>query len=281
MARTFVGIGFVLTAFGLLFAALRAARRRFSLHPELTRKLMHLGMGSVTLSVPWWFDDAWPVLSLAALSIAVFIALRKNAALRREFGGVLGGVERRSLGEIYFAIAAAPLFLLARGDALLFVVSMLILTLADVAAALVGVRYGSHRYDARDGGKSLEGSVAFFIVAFFSALLPLQFASDMGSERSLPIACVLGLATTLLEAIARRGLDNLFIPLGSFLLLKACLAMNGWMLTGQLAATILLTAVLAIRSIRRAGVGSNSALPAAHPMFFERYGTTPLHQNRQ
>jgi len=248
MLHPLIGVSLVFAIFAALLAALRWYQRRSEPRPELVRKLMHVGMGLVTLSLPWLFAEAWPVLALAASSIAVLIALRVIPRWRQALGCVICGVHRRSFGEIYFAASAAILFPLAKGDAILFCVPMLILTLADAASALVGLRYGVPRF----GQKSVEGSIAFFIVAFLSAHITLLLATGVGRVESLLIAATLALLLTLIEAMAWRGLDNLFIPLGGFVLLDGFLMMDAAALTKRLAIALLLVITAAAVKWRHA-----------------------------
>jgi phytol kinase len=177
------------------------------------------------------------VLLLAGLFAAIFLS-RKLFARRRGgpasgLSGVLDGVGRTSYGELYYAVSVAALFLLARGEPMLFVVPMLLLTLPDAVAALIGMRYGRHRYATTVGEKSAEGSVAFFAVALLAVHVPLLLFDrpPVGRAESLLIAVTLALLATILEAIAWRGLDNLFVPLGAFILLKAFRTMNAADLT--------------------------------------------------
>jgi phytol kinase len=262
MFHPLIGMSFVLAIFGALFVVLRWYQLRYEPHPEIPRKLMHLGMGLIAMGLPWLFVEAWPVLALAALSIAALIALRIVPNWRQRMGGVVCGVSRRSLGEIYFAISAAALFLLARGDAILFCLPMLILTLADAAGALIGIRYGALRFSTPDGQKSAEGSVAFFVVAFFSAHVPLLLATDVGRTESVLIATTLGLVAMLIEAIAWRGLDNLFIPLGAFALLKNYLVMDVATLSWRLIVTLLLVTFVLVWS-RRATLTDSALIGGA------------------
>ncbi len=209
-----------------LFACLRAWQIRYSPHPEFVRKLLHIMMGSITLTFPWLFNETWPVVTLAASTIIGLWVLKSYKAIRQQWGDVLHGVSRNSLGEIYCPAAVALLFVLADGNALLFCIPVLILTLADALAALIGVRYGQVKYKTSEGSKSLEGSLAFFIIAFLSVHIPLLLFSDVGRAESLLIALIIGALVMLFEAIAWRGLDNLFIPLGAFILLKTYLPMD-------------------------------------------------------
>ena len=60
----------VLAVLGGLVGGLRLWQCFAAPPPELTRKLVHVSMGLVTLSFPWLFDEAWPVIALAGLSVA-------------------------------------------------------------------------------------------------------------------------------------------------------------------------------------------------------------------
>jgi phytol kinase len=235
-----LAIGLVLTILGGLMVGLRFYQRRYSPHPELVRKLLHVPMGLITLTFPWLFKSATPVIILAGLAVVSLSLLRLYKPLKREFGSVLGGVERRSLGEIYFPISVALIFWFSQGQPLLFCIPILILTLADAIAAIIGIRYGQFRYVTTDGYKSAEGSTAFFTLAFFSIHVPLLLLSDTGRAETLLISLILGLLVMLLEAIAWRGIDNLLIPLGGFILLKTHLGMN----VTDLSIRLLLTLVL-------------------------------------
>lgn len=250
MASPWVGIGLVLAALGGLMGSLRVYQRFGSPHPELVRKLLHMGMGLTTLSFPWLFTEAWPVLLLAGLSIVGLLSVRVIGYLQDRLGSVLGGVKRVSLGEVYFPLAIALLFLLyQRGDVsdarlrtMLYCIPILLLTLADAAAALIGVGYGRVHYATSEGVKSAEGSLAFFLCAFFVVHIPLLLFTDTGREETLLIALLLAALATMFEAIAWRGLDNLVLPLVSFLLLKIYVAMP----VHDLVMRLLVTAVMMI-----------------------------------
>lgn len=255
------GMLLILTILGGLILTLKQIQRRFSPHPEIVRKLLHIPMGLITLSFPWLFDRPLPVVLLAAIAITTLLAIRLYAPLRNEFGSVLGGVERRSLGEVYFPASVALLFCLAHQTPLLYCIPILILTLADALAALIGVRYGQFHYQTLEGQKSAEGSIAFFTVAFFSVHVPLLLLSEIDRAETLLISVILGLLVMLLEAIAWRGLDNFFIPLGGYLLLRTHLEMDVPALLTRLIITIAL--VIFTLTWRRRTTLNDSALMGA------------------
>lgn len=217
------GIAIVLAALAGAFVALRLLQVFSRPHPEILRKLMHVFMGLIAATFPWLFDATWPVLVLAASSLVALLLLRGDFSLTRPVQGILHGVERSSWGELLFPLAVAIVFLLAAGDPLLYCVPILILTLADAVAALIGVYYGQMQYTTLEGKKSVEGSLAFFIVTFLCVHIAVLLFSDIGRAESLLIGLLMGFIVMMFEAIAWRGLDNLFIPLASFALLESYL----------------------------------------------------------
>lgn len=262
MLSPWLAILLVLSVLTGVMACLKQVSARCNLHPETSRKAVHIVMGLVTLSFPWLFRATWPVMLLTVLAVAALAGTRLITPLRERFGGVLHGVERHSLGEVYFPLAVAALFLLSAGDRLLYVIPLLTLTLADAVAALVGVRYGQHRFCTSEGTKSAEGSLAFFLVAFLSAHVPLLLLSNTGRAESLLIALVLGILVMLFEAVSVGGLDNLFIPLGCYALLRRYLSLETDDLLFRLGAICLL-ALLVLAWRRRTTLKESGLLAAA------------------
>jgi phytol kinase len=254
------GIAAALSAFLLVFLAI-AAYARAGGSPELTRKLLHTGSGLLTLMFPFVFRDTWPVLLLTGASALLVGAAKFVPSLRPRLGGAASGVARTTLGEIYFPLAVALLFWLTRGaDPLLFVVPVLVLTYADATCALVGQRYGTLPYTGTS--KSLEGSVAFLVVAFFCVHVPLLLWSGTGRTETLLIAATLALLVMLLEGSAWRGLDNLFIPIGGYFLLRAYLTLDASALLARLLVTSGLVAAIAM-SRRRTTLEDHSLMAGA------------------
>lgn len=240
MLNPWVGIGLVLVIFPVLMGALSIGQRLIQPHPEWLRKLVHMGMGIVTLTFPWLFSKAWPVLLMAGLFAVLLLGLRLLAPLRERYGGIIGGVERQSWGEIYFPVAVGLLFYFSRGDPLLYGVPILILTFADALSALIGTRHGRIRFGTDDGQKTVEGSATFFIVAFLGTLMPLLMFAQMGHWQAVLIASCIGLLCMMVEASAWRGLDNLFIPLAAFIMLQTYLQLTAAEMALRLAEAVII-----------------------------------------
>ncbi len=232
---------------GLLFGA-TALARALRWQPESARKLVHIGMGLVTLTFPWIFSERWPVLVLCLLAMAGLFCVRVVPVLRAGAGEALHGIARVSLGEFWFTLGVALVFWIAKGNSILYCVPILILTIADAAGALAGIRYGRTPFATLSGTKSIEGCIAFLLVAFFAAHVPLLLLSDIGRTESLLAAAILATMVMLVEAITTRGLDNFVVPVGACLLLQQYLEMAPAALASRLVVIVLLLAsVLLLR----------------------------------
>jgi phytol kinase len=243
------GMALVTLACGALLGGVTWWKRASAPPAELTRKAVHVGMGLIALTLPWLFSARWPVLALCAGLGAAFVALRRFAR-QSDLGAAMHDVNRASRGDLYFAVSVGALWVLAAGDRLLFVVPVLVLTLGDAVAALVGVRYGRTRFDGSATGKSAEGSVALFVVTFVSVHLPLVLAGRVGAIEGILIAATMAVAITLLEAVAWRGLDNVFVPIGAFLLLHTWLPLGAVELAWRLGLILALLVVVAAMRAR-------------------------------
>jgi phytol kinase len=220
-----VTIGGLMAAFLALMAGLRAYAASASPRPDATRKLLHLGSGLLTLWFPFVFSDLWPVFLLTVSVAALLAAIKLEPRCRGRLGTLLGAGDRTTFGELYFPIAVAAVFWLsARESPLQFVIPILVLSVADAAGAVVGMRYGVSRY--LGGAKSLEGSAAVAGCAFVCTYVPLRAWGGLGVRESILIAETLALAVMLIEAGAWRGLDNLFVPIGAALILRALLPLD-------------------------------------------------------
>jgi phytol kinase len=224
--RDAVAMAAVLAAALAMLFLLRLYRKRTGAEGEWVRKLAHLGTGLMSISLPWIFSSRIPIFFICGASIALLLAIRYVPFIRGRLSGVLDDVARESRGEIYFPLSVALLYPLANGSKLLYAVPLLVLTLADSVAALTGAEYGKRGYTATGATKTIEGSIAFFCVAFFSVNVPLVVFSNAGRIETLLISLDIAVIVMLLEAIAWRGLDNIFIPLGVFILLRLYLVMS-------------------------------------------------------
>lgn len=180
------------------------------LHPpsEATRKLSHIlaGVGAALLPFVLSFNE---IALLGALFVpAVYISMRSD------WFKSVHKVKRSTYGEIYFPLAIAVCALLFP-DRLLFTYGVLVIGISDALASLLGLRYGRKKYKAPSGQKSFVGSAAFFVsTLIIGTTLTLIFVNTTFVQ-SLFWSAALAMVLTIIEARAKRGLDNLYVPVAA------------------------------------------------------------------
>lgn len=219
-------VGVVLTCLFVGLPLIRAFSQRFHASPEVARKMVHVVMGLSCASFPWVFERPLPVWILAAIATLPLILIRVFPKLRMGVGSALHGIARPSFGEVLFAPAVATVFSLAAGDVYLYLIPILILTIADAAGAIFGTHWGTRRYGSGEGFKTVEGSIIFWFTAFLCVCLPLMIGGRVDPLHALSVGLILGILAMMAEGISDRGFDNLVLPVGCFFMLQRLLPLE-------------------------------------------------------
>lgn len=182
---------------------------------ELIRKSIHF----CSIAIPLFYLGTPRNVALAVLIpvTAAFVAVDVaryyhgpiEAWFYAAFGRLLrsresGGESKRLNGATHVLIAATLAVLIF--PKIIAVTSFMILIISDLTAALVGKRFGRHRFF----GKSIEGSTAFFLSALVVVCI-LPKVEYLPGEYALGAAASLAGAVT--EALPVDLDDNLSIPL--------------------------------------------------------------------
>ncbi len=206
----------------LILVALAELLRRWRQWPaEFTRKLVHILVGVMLFFLPVLLQTSLPMLLLGGFfTVANFAALQK---------GWLKGMHgaRFSYGTVFYPLSFLVLVLLCWPDqVVVLITAMLVLALGDAAAAIVGEGLPRrHTYRLIREQKSLEGSLAMFLVSAAVIFLILHFYPPLGKFAPLSTGTALwfGLVSaaiaTAAEALSHRGSDNLTVPLFTALFL--------------------------------------------------------------
>ena len=227
---------------GVLFGVVGLAdflARKIGLKPENSRKIAHVLVGLFVSFAPFVFQRPYAVVALGLL----FIVINWLALKRESFKG-MHGTQRVSYGTVLFPLAFVILvYLYWYPNPAILITAMLVLAIADPGAALVGERTAkAHTYLLYREKKSLEGSLAFFIITFLIILAtypPLarlaRLHPPIPLSALLPMAAITALAATGAEALSYRGSDNLSLTLATAFMLDLSLWIYS---TGQLAALV-------------------------------------------
>jgi phytol kinase len=231
--REWLAVIGVLAGLSLGMPLIRLLAKRCGTSPEVARKMIHVAMGLSCATFPGLFGHTLPVWLLAASATGLLAMIRFFPYLKNGVGTVLHGIKRPSYGEVLFAPAVATVFELADGDRELYLVPVLILTLADAAGALGGTRWGRRRYGSGEGFKSVEGSLIFCFTAFLCGSVPLLLGGRVDLTHALWIGLILGILAMMAEGLSDRGFDNLVLPVGCFFILERLMPLEIPALVGR------------------------------------------------
>lgn len=196
--------------FFILYFAERGARARH-LHPELTRKFVHVTVGTFVAFWPFYLSAQ----VIAGISLLFFIGVA--VSMRFEILRSIHSVQRTTKGELLFALSIGVTVLLT-SNKWQFMAAMLNLSLGDGIAALVGILKGEgNEYKVFGHTKSRAGTLAFLATSFLISVFYLIFS---GSGFSMVTLIVVPLVAAITENLAINGTDNLAIPVIVALLLS-------------------------------------------------------------
>jgi phytol kinase len=178
---------------------------------ELVRKIVHIGSGNVILFA-WWLNTP-AILGIMASIIASAVTLLSYIF------PILPGINsvgRKSLGTFFYSVSIGILiaWFWYIEQPQYAALGILIMSWGDGLAALVGQRFGKHKYQLLGSKKSWEGSFTMTVVAFL-----LSFGILIGFQSNILLVClvsfVVAVFSTALEAFSPFGIDNLTVPIGS------------------------------------------------------------------
>ena len=192
------------------------ASREPSRPTNYARSLLHCAAASVGLTTVACVRSRAIILTIAVvfatyawtMELARRSSPRLNAWLMSFYESVAHAHERDHVNSgTWYATALVLLALFASREATM--ASLAVLGVADPVAAMVGRRWGRHRIRA---GRSVEGTLAFFVSGTVVAALALVLARGVTPGRIAGLAILSGLAGALAELVATRVDDNLTIP---------------------------------------------------------------------
>ena len=208
-------LGYILT-FGWVFLVLGLTlvlKKKTGADDEVSRKIVHICVAFAYIPMYFCFGATWHLV----VPPAVFIVLNAVSYRRGTFAAMERTDEsKKSLGTVYYAVSMTVMAALCLASPRCFpcyAMGLFCMALGDGFAPIFGaIRRGNRRIYKQ---RTLYGSISVFalclaVVAAVSALFRV----------GLPFwaMLVIALAATGLELVSPRGLDNLTLPLGVFLL---------------------------------------------------------------
>ncbi|MBN2357060.1 DUF92 domain-containing protein [candidate division KSB1 bacterium] len=228
----------------LLIGTAEILRRWMGGSQEFSRKFVHMATGILVALTPFFFISKWPMVILGLLfAIVDYVAIKMGWLKGMHHG------RRRSYGTVFYPVSFVILVLLLWDQyRLILVCAMLIMALADAAAAIVGENIKHPTvFQVGSEQKSLQGSAAMFVVSLIIVAVALLVTSTVPSVLHIVwIAAAVAIFATVCEAVSYQGSDNLTVPLGCALIMHYLLTQpvaEGWVFTIGMGLAILVAFV--------------------------------------
>jgi phytol kinase len=178
---------------------------------EIIRKIVHIGMGNVIL-IAWWLD----IPAYVGITASVFASLITLLSYKFPILPGINSVGRQSLGTFFYAVSIGVLMGIFwyLHQPQYAVLGIMIMAWGDGLAALIGKRFGKHKYIVFGSQKSWEGSLTVTLSSYFICVT-LLFIVQGNIWQTWIISLIVALIATILEAFSFLGIDNLTVPIGS------------------------------------------------------------------
>ena len=178
--------------------------------PFATRKGVHLLVGSWILPTFFLFDHWYTAIVPPFCFVWANLYLVRKHAFSFE-------TKETGYGAVYFPISFVFLLTFFWGDAVRSYAALggLAMAWGDPLAALIGKRWGFHRYPLGQTQKSFEGTLAMAGGAFIACLVSFLLFQSWTFKEIVVSSGILAVFSAIVESLSGRGLDNLTVPLGA------------------------------------------------------------------
>jgi dolichol kinase len=173
------------------------------------RKLIHIIVGCFIAFWPWFIS--WKAIAWIGVAMLAVVLLNHRVKLI-DFHS---SINRNTYGDIFFALAIIAAALIT-DDKIFFALAILIMSIGDSAANLIGQKYGGKqwRYKVFNHTKTVIGTMAMWFTSICILGVGLLFAHDLVSFSAYAtLILVLPPILVVAENIGLLGADNLLVPL--------------------------------------------------------------------
>jgi len=214
-------LSFIVTSitFAVVFL-LNYLNKKNAITNEVSRKVVHIGAGTLYLAIYFYNDDGYfskylnIVPNLLWTGILIWKS-QQHSSVRQKYDLVIGTMTRNHRGN---ELLRGPLFfnfvMIICGTILykttLGSIIMGILTWGDGLAAVIGVRFGNQRKIYQT--KTLDGLLTMVFVGIIASIIYISLLVDFRSIHLFKISLI-SFFTAVIETLSPSDFDNLTIPL--------------------------------------------------------------------
>ena len=226
--------GILLGYFGICALSAITLKHFVKVPKEIFRKTLHfILLGSIFILV-YVFESWWT----AAIATVIFTIMVYPILLFAErIPSYSALLTERKCGEIKrsLVVVFSMFFILIcvcwgwLGYKYLVVASVIAWGFGDAAAALVGKRFGKRYIEGKlvEGRKSIEGTLAMFLISFVSVLIVLSINVPMHFFYYFLIAFITAAVCAVVELYTKCGMDTLTCPFSAAFTMIVLLSLLG------------------------------------------------------
>ncbi len=234
MQELLFGLCNLLIYFAIAVVVVLSIRKFTNIYDELFRKLLHFVLlGSLlvwTVSFPVWWVEVLTVIGFVVIVYPILVFFERFQAYSKTVTERRKGELKNSLIVVFLMFALV--IVVTEGifrDRYLALASTYAWGVGDAFAALIGKRFGRHKLTGRflSGQKSLEGTLAMFLVSFACVLAILLVRGSLHPGLLVLTALVTAAVSAACELYTKDGMDTITCPLVSMCVLVVMLLMLG------------------------------------------------------
>lgn len=202
-------LGYLFTYIYIFFIIFFAKyiKEKFYLSEEFSRKMVHIFVSFAWIIMIHYFSNTWHlVVPPITFIILNYISYKKN---------IFSAIERKnndSFGTVYYPISMTILSTITILD-LNFIapygIGLFCMAIGDGFAPYFGSKYKSFKFI---NNKTIFGIFIVFISALFISII---FSNIYNLPFNIYDAFIIAIFSSIFEFIGLKGLDNLFLPIGS------------------------------------------------------------------
>jgi dolichol kinase len=209
-------IGLILV-YGYIAILLIISEKVLNKYPTFSRKFLHIMVGNVIFILPF-FTSQFVITFLAAAPF-ILLTFLMSPYSPIKFNDRIS-TSGHGMGLVYYAISWTVLAFFFYDQQWIIAVGIAAMSYGDGMAALIGEKFGKHKYNIFGDKKSFEGSITMFLVLIVTLGIVLAYYNIFTAN--FIIIPVVALIATIFEGITPKGLDNItacFSAVGVYLLL--------------------------------------------------------------
>ena len=228
------GTGIVLLFF-VVCAAIAGLLRVFTkIDDEVFRKLLHCvllwSLVAWTFAFKHWYLAALSALAMATLFYPALALMGKIPGFSKFMNERSSGEMKNSMVLVFVMYAVVATFSWGMmGERMIAMASIFAWGYGDAAAAIIGKRFGKHKITAGHvaGKKSIEGTVAMYMVSFVTVLIILLIRGQMPWYGYAITAAITASVSATVELFSVKGRDTFTCPMASMSVLIPLLTFFG------------------------------------------------------